>query len=252
MEYVYWIGVSKLCWRTQRTRKNCKCASDHSDEGQVAKIVFLFFFSFFYFFPVSRALLAFFLFRPLYDNLVCLLFFLFLFFIPLSLIRLVSWGATASTVTTATPSHLEATTHTPGHTTWGLASGAARGVTAIPSIATASVPLIITTTITSPASIASISTIPASPLTSGSTPLASTTTPLVTSTASHHVAHVGVHTAGVLWFGSHFFHFQFMAADVNCALFQELFGYVFTLVGDKTKVFALILDLKKRKKIALI
>lgn len=34
-----------------------------------------------------------------------------------------------------------------------------------------------------------------------------------------------------------------MATDVNCALFQELFGYVFTLVGDKTKVFAFVLDL---------
>merc|ERR1719273_2067470 len=163
--------------------------------------------------------------------------FFFFVFIPLSLIRLVSWGAAA-------PTHLEATTHTPGHTSWGFASGST-GVTTIASIATASVPLIITTTITSPASIAtSISTISTSPLTSGATPLATmTTSPLVTSTASHHVSHVGVHTAGVLGFGSHFFHFQFSAADVNCALFQELFGYVFTLVGDETKVFAFILDL---------
>merc|ERR1719273_2693361 len=108
------------------------------------------------------------------------LFFSFVF-IPLSLIRLVSWGATASTVAAATPTHLEATTHTPGHTSWGFASGST-GVTTIASIATASVPLIITTTITSPASIAaSIATI--------------TTSPLVTSTASHHVSHVGVHTA---------------------------------------------------------
>jgi hypothetical protein len=75
-----------------------------------------------------------------------------------------------------------------------------------------------------------------------------TTTPLVTSTASHHVSHAGVHTAGVLGFGSNFFHFQFSAADINCAFFQELFGYVFTLVGDKTKVFAFILDLQMRKK----
>ena len=59
------IGLGSVnCWRTQRTRKNCKCASDHSDEGQVAKIVFLFFFSFFYFFPASRALLGFFFISP--------------------------------------------------------------------------------------------------------------------------------------------------------------------------------------------
>ena len=43
-----------------------------------------------------------------------------------------------------------------------------------------------------------------------------------------------------------------MAADVNFALFQELFGYVFSLVGDETKVFAFILDLKTRKKVVLI
>ena len=65
------IGLGSVnCWRTQRTRKNCKCASDHSDEGQVAKIVFLFFFHSFISFQQVEPSSDFFLFRPFYDNLV--------------------------------------------------------------------------------------------------------------------------------------------------------------------------------------
>ena len=65
------IGLGSVnCWRTQRTRKNCKCASDHSDEGQVAKIVFLFFFILLFLSSKSSPPRIFFLFRPFYDNLV--------------------------------------------------------------------------------------------------------------------------------------------------------------------------------------
>merc|ERR1712168_1586134 len=153
------------------------------------------------------------------------LFFLFLF-VYTFLIRFVSLGPTsASHASTATP-HLEVSaSHTSGHTPWGFTSRSGR----------------IATTVTSPGTIASVSTsittvitsIATAPLASGSTPLAGASTVTSTATAAHHVHLTRIHATGELRFGSHFFHFHFMTVNIYCAFFKKFFRHIFSFVCDK-------------------
>merc|ERR1719219_1902210 len=151
--------------------------------------------------------------------------------------------------------------HTSGHTPWGFTSRSGRITSTVTSIATtvtspgtiASVSTSITTVITSiatavtsPATIASVSTsittvitsIATAPLASGSTPLAGTSTITSTATAAHHVHLTRIHATGELRFGSHFFHFHFMTVNVYCAFFEKFFRHIFSFICDEAEVFA--------------